>query len=180
MRFLFFLAILIVCVSAAGKEYSGMGGWKDEHAGIYGKVWYHYKYDRGWVGGDSNWGNKFTLTLKFKNHSIWFLPNQTMTVSGWMDFNDPHDPFAGGGIVTYDGYNTTPLGWLYCEQEKQDRRICTMLFWGFKGVSDEPDGWFEVRKTFKGGTLCYLSGEVRAHYLADEDYVVWHSKRLCD
>lgn len=186
MRFMVFLLFLFVCTAAARKEYSGVGGWKDEYNGDHGMMSYRYKYGD-WTGKDSRLKDSFTLTLKFKDDfSLGRLIPSEITVSAGVLFIDPSDPLAGG-VVFYpedeeDRSDNKVAGWLYCEQKNQNHSICDVNFlWGNEVILGEPDSWFFLRKTFnKNGDLCYLSGEITANHHSDEGFVVWHSKRLCD
>ena len=174
------LSLFLFASVAEARHYAGTTGWANEHAGISGKVDYSYE-DGGWVGRGRFRDDKFSLTLKFKSDHGLVLP-QAMTASAFLHFNDPLDPFEGGGILPTEedySYYSRPIGWFYCEGSRQ-RRSCTMEFRGIQGLSDEPYSWVELQKTYEFERLCYLSGRWRAHYGSDEDTLVWHSKRLCN
>ena len=157
-----------------------MGGWKDEYNDVHGIVSYHYT-SKDWTETAYIRTDYFTLTFGFEDtDSLAWLPSK-VTVGNLVEFNDPSDPFAGGGVFDKKG---EIIGWVHCEHDVKDRRICTTEFRGERVMSDGSNVfymWLRLRKTFgNNGDVCFLSGQVRMCYSCNEDYIVWHSKRLCN
>ena len=164
-------------------EQSGMGGWIQAYEGsndeLHGEMSYQFK-GAYWSEAEQLPHDEFTLTLNFYDVEHTFLPSE-LTVSGTVQFTDPSDPFAGGMIVDDKGKY---IGHLRCEPTPSVRRLQRSCIYTFdKDGDDWPDdipALFELRKNFRDGTLCSFSGRVNTCGGCDEDYVFWHSKRMCD